>query len=209
MAEPVVTNAEGIARLTLKAGVTAKVGDLIGHDGTDWVLADADGRIPATFMAMQYGVGEAISVCRGGVLFDSDAPYTAGADQSATAGAHTPTIPAASATLTVLQRVGKALTTDTMAFDLGKPKPIIMRATASVDPANLTGNSVANTAVTVTGAAANDVVTAIPPNDLEGDLALQSAVATADTVTLRLHNIDDTNAIDGAAKTWTFVVNRN
>src|SRR6266511_1138177 len=91
MAEPTITNAVGITELTLKSTVSAKVGDLIGVDGTDWVLADGDARIPAQFMALAtVGAGARCPVCTAGVLYDSDAPYTAGADQylSAVAAAH-------------------------------------------------------------------------------------------------------------------------
>src|SRR5947208_16273416 len=121
MALPTLLNAGGTARLTLKSTVSANVGDLIGHDGTDWVLADADARIPAQFMAMEtVAVGQAVNVCAVGVLYDSDAPYTVGNDQylSTAAGAHTATIPTISTTLTAVQRIAKALTTDTLASDL-------------------------------------------------------------------------------------------
>jgi hypothetical protein len=212
MAEPVILQAQGVGELTLKAGATAKVGDLLGHDGTGWVLADADGRVPAQCLAMEYGAAAArIHVCQAGVLYDSDAPYTAGNDQylSATAGAHTATVPAISTTLTLLQRLGKALSVDSMVFDLAQRGPLSLRARAAVDPASLAANAVANTAVTVTGVLAGDLVQALPPADLEGDIALQSALATADnTVTLRLHNVDDANAVDGAAKNWDFYVSR-
>src|SRR5215208_6571785 len=102
---PTILNASGLSRVTLKTTVSCNVGDLIGFDGTDWVLADADGRVAAEFMAMEsVAAGSSVAVCQAGVVYDVDAPYTAGASfyLSATAGAHTATLPAASATLTIL-----------------------------------------------------------------------------------------------------------
>lgn len=208
MALPAITNASGITRLTLKSTVSANVGDLIGHDGTDWVLADADGRIPAQFVAMDsVAAGGSPGVCVAGVLTDTDAPYTAGADQylSATAGAHG-AIPALSSTLTIVQRIGKALTTSEVAFDLTVRGPMVLRANASVNPASIASDTAANTAVTVTGIAANDVIKALPSTALEA-LAVQSAIATTDTITLRLVNAT-AGAIDGASLTWTFYAER-
>src|SRR5438093_6660127 len=109
---PTILNAASISRVTLKATVSCNVGDLIGFDGTDWVLADADARIPAEFIAMEsVSAGSSVAVCQAGVLFDADAPYTAGSSYylSTTGGAHTATLPEASATLTALQRIGEAL----------------------------------------------------------------------------------------------------
>src|SRR5688572_1582704 len=125
MAEPVITMAQGVGQVVLKSGVTAKVGDLIGHDGTDWVLADADGRIPASFMAMQYLAGDGtlkLAVCQAGTLYDSDAIYVNGTDYylSNTGGAHVASMPGVSATLTIIQRIGKALNTTDLAFDLNR-----------------------------------------------------------------------------------------
>jgi hypothetical protein len=212
VALPTITHAAGVTRLTLKAGVSANVGDLIGHDGTDFVLADADARIPAQYMAMEsVAAGSTLQVCVSGSLTDTDAPYTTGADQylSATAaGAHTATAPALSTTLTVMQRIGKAVTTSEMAFDLSSRGPAVLRANATVDPGNIGAAVAANTAVTVTGVATGDVVDVIPPTTLEA-VAVQSAIATAaNTITLRLVN-DSAAAIDPASATWTFYVRRH
>lgn len=208
MALPTIVNASGITRLTLKATVSCLVGDLIGHDGTDWVLADADGRIPASYIAMEsVPAGSTVQVCNAGTLLDTDAPYTVGADQylSATAGAHG-AIPAPSTTLTIVQRIGRAVSTSELAFDLSHRPPMVMRANATVDPASISAASAANTAVTVTGIAAGDVVTPIPPATLEA-IAVQSAISSTNTVTLRLVN-DSAGAIDPASATWTFYAHR-
>src|SRR5436309_3152485 len=100
--DPTMLNASGTTSVVLKSAVTAHVGSLIGFDGTDWVLADADatgGGIAATFVSMAYLVGDGtltLPVCTVGSLFDVDAPFTKGKAQylSATAGAMTETIPA-------------------------------------------------------------------------------------------------------------------
>ena len=209
MAEPTILNASGMSRLTLGSVVSAKVGDLIGHDGTNWVLADADARVPAQFIAMEsVAAGGNVAVCQAGALYDADAPYTAGADQylSATAAAHAGTIPALSTTLTLAQRIGKAVATDTIVFDLTPRGPTVLRGQATVDPASLGAASVANTAVTVTGVLSGDVVEPIPPAAFEA-VAVQSAIASANTVTLRLVN-GSAGAIDPASATWSFYVAR-
>jgi hypothetical protein len=150
---PVVMSASGVTKLTLAAGCRPGRPDrLLG-----WLVkADADGRIPAQYLAMKAGaIGDDIPVCSSGVLYDQDAPYTAGADEylSATAGAHTETKPAISATLTIVQRIGVALTTDTITFDLRRTGPLFLRATAAVDPASALTDAIADLAVTVTGRA--------------------------------------------------------
>ena len=212
MAEPTVTNAVGITELTLKSTVSAKVGDLVGFDGTDWVLADADARIPAQFMAMAtVGVGARCPVCTGGVLFDSDAPYTAGSDVylSTVAGAHG-AIPAASATLTLLQRIGIALTTADMAFNLTRRGADLMRVQVTYDPASLAATTARNDTVAVTGLRTTDVVRggSIANNALEAGLLIsQMDVSVADTLRIRLHN-PTAGAIDGASLVHTVLVER-
>ena len=205
--------AQGVGQVVLKSGVTAKVGDLIGHDGADWVLADADGRIPASCMAMQYLAGDAtlkLAVCQAGTLYDSDAPYVNGTDQyvSNTAGAHTTTMPAASATLTILQRIGKALSTTELAFDLNRRGSTELRATAAVDPANNASDAVSNNAVALTGLLTTDYIRGVPPVDIEaGVVPLAVWPSNADEVTVRVHN-PTAGAVNGVSKTWTFLVTR-
>ena len=215
MAEPTITNAQGLARLTLKTSVSAKVGELIGFDGTDFVLADADGPIPAQFMAMEtVAAGAALAVCTMGTLFDSDAPYTLGADQwlGATAGAHTPTRPAASATLTLNQRIGQALSTTDLAFNLARRGFDVLRATVSYDPASLAAVTERNDAITVTGILTGDHIRNVsaPPSGTGWDTGLfisQIDFQAADTVRARLVNAT-AGALDGAAITLTLLVER-
>ena len=83
--------------------------------------------------------------------------------------------------------------------------------TASVDPASIAGATSSNTTVTVPGGAellSTDQIVAIPPATLENGLGCVGAYyASATTLTLRLVNAT-AGAIDGAAKTWTFMVFR-
>jgi hypothetical protein len=212
MAEPTIIQAAGISRIALSASVSAKVGELIGHDGTNWVLADADGRIAAQFMAMEYAAaGGALTVCESGVLFDSDAPYTVGASQylSATAGAHG-AIPAASATLTLLQRIGRAIATDTMVFNLARNKPDLMRVQVTYDPASLNATTARNDTVTVTGLQTTDMIRggSVANVALEAGLLISMAdVSAADTIRFRLHN-PTAGAVDGASLVHTVLVER-
>lgn len=211
MALPTIYNAAGVTRLTLKSTVSVVVGDLIGHDGTDWVKADADARVAAQYMAMQsVAAGEAVDVCTSGVLFDVDAPYTTGNDQylSATAGAHTATMPAVSATLTILQRIGKALSTELISFDLNRRGPTTMRASAAVNPASGATDTVQNLAVTITGVLATDYARlASAPAVAQGVIYNGSVVCTTDTVTVGIANAS-AGTVDGASTTVEFLVER-
>src|SRR5258706_5630600 len=68
-----------VETITLGAAVTCTLGDLLGDDGTQWIQADADARIPAQFIAMatQATVGGQVQVCRAGTLYRVSAPFTA------------------------------------------------------------------------------------------------------------------------------------
>jgi hypothetical protein len=210
---PTVLNATGISRVTLKTTVSCNVGDLIGFDGTDWVLADADGRIAAEFVALEsVAAGSSVAVCQAGVLYDPDAPYTAGASYylSTTAGAPTATLPVASATLTLLQRIGKALTTDTLAFSLLRHGPLSLRAQVTYDPASLNATTARNDTVAVTGLLTTDVVrggSTVNNAQEAGLLISQMDVSAADTLRIRLHN-PTAGSVDGASLTHTIVVER-
>ena len=216
MALPTVISACAIARVTLKSTVAANVGDLIGHDGTDWVLADADGRIPASYVAMEsVTAGSSVQVCVAGTLTDTDAPYTAGADQylSATAGVHTATIPAISATLTVIQRVGKALTTSEMSFDLSRRGPTQLRGQVTYDPASLAAATARSDTATLTGLLTTDVIrgvhtAVITGTGWDGGLVIQGLdVSSANTLRVRLTN-PTAGALDGASVTLDVYVDR-
>jgi hypothetical protein len=207
MALPTIVNATGIARLTLKSDLACSVGDLIGHNGTDWVLADADARIPASYMAMEtVAAGSVVSVCQAGALFDSDAPYTAGQDQylATTAGGHTSTIPSLTTTLTILQRIGKTLSTDTVIFDLTPRGPTLLRARVAYDPASLASATARSDTVTITGLLTTDVVRGRHVAVLTGtgwDTGLDIVsldVSGADTLRVRLQNAT-AGALDGAS----------
>src|SRR5947207_15031517 len=107
-----ILQAAGVTRVTLGAAVTCVTGDLLGWDGMQFTQAKADTRIPAQFMAMeaQLTVGGVVDVCQEGALQDTSAPFTAGADQYlATTAGTIGALPAISGTLTIMQRIGKAV----------------------------------------------------------------------------------------------------
>ncbi len=84
----------------------------------------------------------------------------------------------------------------------------VTKATVSVNPASIAATTKAGTAVAVSGVRAGDIVTAIPPSDLEDDLIPAGAVATADdVVTVFLYNASGV-AVDGVAKNWTLLIQR-
>jgi hypothetical protein len=207
----VIVEADGVRRLTLKSTVACKVGELLGHDGSDWVLADAAPAIPAQFLALEAGeAGATVAVCRSGVLYETTPDwYGPGAHQylSSSAGDHSNAVPSLSSTLTVLQRIGTALDSQHVAFDLTQRGPTLLRAEATVNPASAATDAIANLAVTVTGVLATDVVRALAPADLEAGVVCVAVTPTTNTVTLRLHN-PTAGTVDGGAKTWTFLVER-
>lgn len=112
MAAPYI--AEMLGPVAILIGSTDVVaGDILYFDGTDWELADADDNTKfgeliaaASFSAGENGVG-----CFGGVLVDTDAPYTQSEIMylSTTAGAITGTRPTGAENL--IQCVGFALST--------------------------------------------------------------------------------------------------
>lgn len=124
--EPTIQYAEKIADLTLNGLV--KKGDLLAHNGTNWVQADATDaatNLYAQYLAMQGGAsGTKIKGCKGCVLYDADTPYTANGTiyTSGTAGAHTQTRPAVDGD--VIQVVGRAISTTEARFDIKAPEEV-------------------------------------------------------------------------------------
>lgn len=215
MAAPTIEAAEGVSLVTLKSDLTVSVGELIGFDGTDWVKADADGRIRAEGVAMvsTSEAGLTIPIARSGVIFDADAPYTKGAKQylSATAGAHTETIPAMGATLTLLQVIGVAASTERVIFDCARRGPELLRVRVVYDPASLAGATARSD--TVTGLATTDVVRGVHTAVLtgtgwDGGLVIQGMdVSAANTLRIRLVN-PTAGALDGASVNLDVYVER-
>lgn len=217
MALPTIEQAEGVAAVALKSDLTVVVGDLIGFDGTDWVKADADARIAARYVAMisTTVAGLTIPVCRSGVLFDSDAPFTKGAAQYllTTAGAFGETMPVISTTLTILQKVGVALSTERVNFDVTQRGPDILRVRAAYDPASLGAATARSDTLTIAGLLTTDVVRGGPIAAMTGtgwDSALVIAsldVSGANTLRERLVN-GSAGALDGASANLDVIVER-
>jgi hypothetical protein len=212
MAAPYIDQAQGVWPVTLKSTSTCAAGDLIGFDGTDWVKADADGRISAEGVAMfgQSTAGGVVHLARAGVLTDTDAPFTAGSDLylSATAGAMTHTIPAVSTTLTVLQKIGRAISTSVVQFNCARSGPVLMRVRAATDPASGNTDTTQNLALTVTGVLATDYARfASAPAVVAGVNYNGSIVCTTDTITVGIAN-DSAGTVNGASVNNDFIVER-
>ena len=127
MADPFVTEPKIL--FTGKVGSTqVKAGQAVYFDGTDWELADADDNTKyAEGIAVNtYESGAAGVFARGGIIVDTDAPYTLG-DQhylSTTAGAITATRPTGAVNL--CQVIGEAFTTSEIYFDIPPVRELVV-----------------------------------------------------------------------------------
>lgn len=84
----------------------------------------------------------------------------------------------------------------------------IIKGTVSVNPAEIAAAASAETDVTISGAAAGDIVIVNIPASLEAGLVLSGArVKEANTVSIRLSNIS-AEAVNGAARDWSYVILR-
>ena len=122
MADPHVTKAINVFSDTVgSTDVTA--GDIVYFAGTDWELAAASAHTTfgEAIAVNTYASGDVGVLCTGGVLVDTDAPYTQGAAMylSETAGAITATIPTTNAALK--QVVGFAISTSTVRVNVRIP----------------------------------------------------------------------------------------
>lgn len=82
-----------------------------------------------------------------------------------------------------------------------------LSATATLDWASIAASTDSDLTITVTGATVGDVVQLGPPSTLEANLAISYyAVTAANTVTVRLRNMNAVGAIDPASKTWRAAV---
>ena len=133
----VITDAENITKVTLKAANSVKRGDLLGYD-SGWVKADADtaADIFAQWVALEDGVGGdngvEMAVCKKCTFHDEDAPYTANTSQylSGTAGGITETRPATDND--VIQVVGRSMDTSHVRIEIEAPKEFEMFITPDV-----------------------------------------------------------------------------
>jgi len=127
MAEDIIIEeAEKIVPLTLNGSVV--VGDLLAHNGTNWVQADASDattNLYAQYLAMEKGdSGNVIKGCKKCVIYDADYPFTANTVLylSATAGAYTHTRPTTAAD--VIQQVGRSIDTYRAIIDIVGPHAV-------------------------------------------------------------------------------------
>ncbi len=122
--EPVIETAVQETLLTLNGTVLR--GNILAHDGTNWVQADATDAATSLYgqyVALESGVsGQVIRACRGVELSDADAPFTANGTVyvSGTAGAFTQTRPAVDGD--VIQVIGRALSTSRVSIFIERPR---------------------------------------------------------------------------------------
>ena len=92
MADPHFSEVYGVFGATVGVGLTA--GDPIFFDGTNWVLADAadNTKFAEAFIVESFRSGERGVACMGGILVDTDAPYTQGQSQYLSTTATTITV---------------------------------------------------------------------------------------------------------------------
>jgi len=84
----------------------------------------------------------------------------------------------------------------------------VLYGTVSVDPPAIGANTSTTFPVTITGVQTGDLVFLTPPSTLEGELIFQGAnVTAANTVTIQMRNVSGA-AVDGAARTWSYMVIR-
>ena len=130
MADPHVIAIGPSFEVTLYTAITCVAGNLLAHNGTGWVLADAN--TPATLSAKAIAIqtqSEAagkVNVCREALVEDLDAPWTQNSllYLSATAGAMTHTAPTTDGDL--IQVVGVALSTSLAHVKINPPKLVYM-----------------------------------------------------------------------------------
>lgn len=88
----------------------------------------------------------------------------------------------------------------------GQALETLTQGTVAVNPASISANACAETAVTITGAAVGDMVLLSPPASLEAGLCASGArVSAANTVQIRLCNVTG-DAVDGAERTWQYIL---
>jgi hypothetical protein len=81
----------------------------------------------------------------------------------------------------------------------------IRSGSITVDPANLTAQTSAETQVTLQGIESGDVIMLNVPASLEAGLAFSGVrVSAANTIQVRLSNVT-AGAIDGASRSWSYL----
>jgi len=84
----------------------------------------------------------------------------------------------------------------------------VFYGTVSVDPPNINANTSTAFTVTISGVQTGDLVFLTPPSGIEGGLVFQGAdVTAANTVTIRMRNVTG-GGINGAPRTWSYMVIR-
>lgn len=93
---------------------------------------------------------------------------------------------------------------DSVNIGSGGALTFVKKVAVSVNPASINTVTLAEETVTVTGAAAGDIVVVSPPAALDAGIAVVGAfVSAANTVKLRLYNSTG-GSVDIAAGNWVF-----
>lgn len=206
MADPYFGEAWGFTGITIgSTNVTA--GDALYFDGTDWELADADDNTKFTelFAAETYDSGARGIGVVGGILVDTDAPYTQGQSMylDTTAGAITATRPTGAENL--MQVLGFCVSTSEVKMSC----PPLHEETISLSPINdgTAANSQRNDFTGVLLAAAAEAAGytfMVPQNMVENVIqylwwtGVGTALDTSDTYT-----IDVSGGVDDETNTAT------
>ena len=86
-------------------------------------------------------------------------------------------------------------------------RPVLYGA-INIDSPSINANTSSVITITLTGVSVGDHILIMPPSDIEGDLLFQGAsVTAANTVQVRLYNLAG-SPLDGASKTWNYLVIR-
>lgn len=167
-----------VTKLTLKASSPCSPGDLIGYSA-GWVRADADGGIPAEWVAIgaSNAGGEEISVCKSCTIDFGTGSTATAADNlylSNTAGRYTATAP------TNAQLVGDMASAQVGRIELGTVKPFTaLTQSYTTTATTLSSSTAANVGTTAPtnstpyGWASSAQAAAIPTqiNLMQGDIA--------------------------------------
>lgn len=206
MADLSIRDARIVSSVTVDASATTFLaGDLLAHNGTAWVKADADTpSLYARWICMQSvqaggSSSYTMPVCKEAIVVDTDAPYTADSlvYLSATAGAHTHTRPTSEGQLR--QVVGVAISTSEVHLSIRTPReqmvPLILTGASSayalLDSGNYGGPTLDAQNETAT------LVAVVPENAVSlvmGKLYL-AAEASVGTPTM---DVTVSSALDGA-----------
>ena len=153
MANPFFAEVYGVFAGTVGLDVTA--GDPMYFDGTNWVLADStdNTKFAEAFVVESFKSGERGILCTGGILVDTDAPYTQGVNQylsttATTITATTETRPTGA--LNLMQILGFAVDTSTLKLFTPPLHEVTVNCSPMPDPDSIFSQNLDYTGVLLT-----------------------------------------------------------